>query len=349
MQEKQKRQQRNSVIGLILGDAWGRSTEFIPLERLKQASYTAHDPHEGYEEEREAELLVTDDTQLSLAVSRAIASLPASDMDNTDTLFTVLQQHLSKWHRELDQVHRRAPGDATMNSIVIMADYLESPFPPPPGHTAFAVADSMGNGTIMRTSWLGLDTRIPKEALHHVVKVQSEMTHGHPLATLSSLLWTDLIRYVLEEDASANEWLPFLLDDLNNFLAKEWVSESDGQEMVRHLADAVMVITDMKEQEDMFAYDPSGAFRGGGTAPGALATAISIATVYAEKPQEALRRCALLGGDSDTIGALVGALVGVHASQEIPEWEDLFVDVEPLYRKRAEELIAYLNDPPQEH
>lgn len=314
---------KNSIIGLALGDAYGKNTEFVPFEYLRRDNYDPSDPLTTPEGEKEEHLLVTDDTQMSIYVTEALGYI--TDFHNEEKVAQAFIKSFINWFDDERNTHDRAPGNACMGSISLMKRHLASPFASlAPG--AYADDNSMGCGTIMRSGWMGLDTRIPDDAFDKVVSIQSEITHGHPLATGSSVILARLVREVRENGLTPDRYLEYALTLVEQ--NPQWA------ELSEYLANVELAVSKMEEGLDhLYAYDPCSDLGGGWIAPETLALAIAIGTAYHSTPGLALQRASLTGGDSDSIGAVTGALIGAgHQDRPVEEWEAQYEKLEPFYK-----------------
>lgn len=332
--------QRNSIIGLTLGDAWGASSEFFPFEDMQDTHYLAESPHVKMNGDKQDDLFVTDDTHMSIHVYRALNTIlekkllteqsydtvPADLMVQHERVF--LDEFLA-WRDSPLNTYSRAPGNTCMSSLLLFSQAREMRMDL---DSSLLENDSMGSGTVMRSAWIGTHPRIPDNAVKYLSHLQSELTHKHalgaPPAVIQSLLVRELVRGELELDRLIER-------------AQELCEVHGYAGLLGYLETCEEVSKTMLDK-GLLDYDPCSDLGGGWIAPETLALGLSIAQAYADSPTTALRRSALTGGDSDTIGAVAGALVGAGHSSPIPEWEELFSHVEEPFKSDMQGFIDNL-------
>lgn len=330
---------KNSLIGLALGDAWGKDTEFVPYEYLVRDKYDASDPFLMFDGKRKENLIVTDDTQMSIYVVKALKSI--NDFYNYDEIKNAFNTAFIEWFDDEKNTHDRAPGNTCMSSISLMKEHKLSPFANLK-HDGYTNSDSMGCGTIMRSGWIGLDSRIPEGALENVTQIQSEITHGHPLATASSVIFAKLIREIRTTNIQSGDYIDWIEQEVSHH--PEWY------ELNEYFKNIPTAVNSMNENpDDLLAYDPCSDLGGGWIAPESFALAIAIGQVYEDKPIMALRRSSITGGDSDSIGAIAGTLLGAGKPDFIEEWNVYYEQLEPFYKETIDnDIYPYLTETEEE-
>lgn len=325
--------QQNALIGLALGDAWGADTEFLPFEDFQQDNYLAETP------QKDADIIrVTDDTHMSIHVFQALntisedpAFLSLDDYENTPTKVTqnilnVFVDEFLKWYKSPLNTHDRAPGNTCMTSMEMVNQLAHSPFE---WGTDDIENDSMGSGTIMRSPWIGVHPGIPDESIEYVSNIQSLLTHKHPEALTSAALAVLLVRELVTDRLQLENILERTLEIIEY---KGW------NELGTYFSNAELAVHQMTQRE-ILSYDPCSDLGGGWIAPSTIALAVSIAQTYHNQPVDALRRSALTGGDSDTIGAVTGALIGAGQPEPILDFMPLFQKLESPFK---EEIMGFM-------
>lgn len=319
--------QQNSIIGFALGDAWGASTEFFPFEDFQEGGYTAETPHERLDKSFQDELFVTDDTHMSIHTYTAlnrITARPPADWNNVSEEERISYEReflraFLEWYESPLNIYQRAPGNTCMDSMRLYSQAQEMRTPL---DSSLLENDSMGSGSIMRSAWIGLHPNLPDEGVAYLSKLQAEITHKHPLAAPPAVVLSLVVREL------ANEKL-----ELTDVVQRsEEISEERGYTDLLPYFGQVGLAMKQMSVHDILEYDPCSDLGGGWIAPETLTLAVSIAQTYADSPSDALRRAALTGGDSDTIGAVVGALVGAGNSDPIEEWTGFFHHVEEPFK-----------------
>jgi ADP-ribosylglycohydrolase len=320
-----------SLFGLAYGDALGRPTEFLSVPQIVQR-YGPDGPRDLPGDPA----LVTDDTQMALAVAWALHDAlalaaaparaeraPANRALTADALEPRLRQRFVTW--ALGPHGGRAPGRTCLRACAALQDGY-------PWQRA-AVADSKGCGTVMRVAPVGLVPGIDEETLAGVAQLQAGMTHGHPTALAAAELMAYAVKALARDgvhladlpgllrdrcrsqrDVYRDDWLDGLWDrpgatTPDEFIAHGW---DECLTAVRRL-EAALVAPDHEA-------DPCDATGEGWVADEAVATGVLCALLYPDDPVSALARAARTRGDSDTIACVAGALLGAaHGSAAWPQ------------------------------
>lgn len=183
------------MFGLAYGDALGRPTEFISGKTLEKFG-TPFRHEVGLNRPKQG--IVTDDTQMSIAVARAAAALPK----HPDPLHatSAFRAELIRWFDDpKSRDGQRAPGMTCMSAV----RRLKS------GRNWLLATDtgSKGNGANMRVAPLALRTDWTWERLAALAQLQAAMTHGHATALAAADLTAAAVRFLLEGVAKPNERL----------------------------------------------------------------------------------------------------------------------------------------------
>ncbi len=292
-----------AMLGAALGDAMGRPTEFAAA------------PNAGREHvDLPCPALVTDDTQLALAVAWAL-------QDEDGTLEARLVRRLVQWV-EADHHEGRSPGATCVSSATRLAE-LDDPADWPKASDP----ESRGNGGVMRAHSAILMTEPGDPA----PLLQSAMTHAHPVACAAVLAWEGALRSAAAGDPP-QDWIdaayraldipcPPLLNPLEEhpeYPRGSWweIGVAETRSSLLDARDALDTWDDLE--------DPCRLSGPGWIAEEAVATALVVAIRYAQDPVGALRRAARTCGDSDTLASMTGALVG--ARHGVDAWPAAWVE-----------------------
>lgn len=293
-----------SVFGLAYGDALGKPTEFMRIVEIEELYGPA-----GPTDLEGNPALVTDDTQMALAVGWALHDAPAP---TPQALEPLLRQRFLDWAASPD--NNRAPGMTCMRACRSLADGG-------PWQRA-TIVGSKGCGANMRVTFVGLVPGYDLDTLAGVAQLQAALTHGHPTALAASELTAYAVRVARDGVALADlpaalrqrcqeqrtvyraDWLGELwqqpgIDTPEDFIARGW----DECLAVLDRLDAALARPDRTT-------DPCLATGGGWIAEEALATALHCALLFPDAPVAALGRAAATSGDSDSIACLAGAVLG---------------------------------------
>jgi ADP-ribosylglycohydrolase len=314
---------RGSMFGLAYGDALGAPTEFLSYSEIVRR----HDLP-GPMDLVGTPALVTDDTQMGLAVAHAVLDARVdSGALRPDTFEPRVRARFLTWWDSPDNT--RAPGHTCMSACAELAKGL-------PWIEATR-RGSKGCGANMRVTPLGLPDWIDEATRCGAAQLQSAITHGHPTALAASDLTatavhalrrgvpiTDLPEYLrthaqAQREVYRGDWLgdelwrgPFATSP-ETFAARGW--------------DECLGILDRLDQavaEGDRRSDPCQVTGAGWIAEEALATAVLCVVLYADDPRSALARAAATSGDSDSIAALAGAMIG--AVYGVAGWPDEWLE-----------------------
>ncbi|MBX3085945.1 MAG: ADP-ribosylglycohydrolase family protein [Anaerolineae bacterium] len=300
------------LFGLAFGDALGAPTEFLSYSEIKARYGTYHslmlkgDP-----------AYVTDDTQMALAVAKALrrAETPYSQA----TLLDPLRNAFIEWLDSPD--NNRAPGNTCLDACYALQDGQ-------PWYKA-SVQGSKGCGANMRVAPVGIlpagEHGFDETARAGMAQFQAALTHGHPTglaaadltaAAIADLVQggtpTGLVARLTEYARSQRQiwhaaWLDPLLSvrpvavDSKEFIAYGW---DECLRVLDRLAWAV-------ENADRDS-DPCKATGAGWIAEEAFATGLLCFLLFPNEPTDAVRFAAMTSGDSDSIACLTGAFAGSY-------------------------------------
>ncbi|MBD0419722.1 ADP-ribosylglycohydrolase family protein [Streptomyces sp. TRM S81-3] len=304
-----KRAATGALTGLALGDALGFPTEFsdVPSILAKCGPW------------REMELptpaIVTDDTQMTLALGRALRTVTDRGVLTPEAMTEPVRQEFIAWNRSPE--NNRAPG----NTCIRACELLEAPGRP--WQDASQIG-SKGCGANMRVAPVGLVPGLSDEQRAGAAQLQSALTHGHPTALAASDLTAHAVRllaegadptglvgrlrsYAYDNRARYHErWLGDLWTRAQDptpehFIARGWDECLAVLDRLQHAVRTVSPET-----------DPCLVTGEGWIAEEALATGLLCFLLFVDEPLTALRRAACTSGDSDSIACLAGAFAGAY-------------------------------------
>ncbi|MFH7029145.1 MAG: ADP-ribosylglycohydrolase family protein [Heteroscytonema crispum UTEX LB 1556] len=172
------------LFGLAFGDALGALTEFLLFDEIRDRF-----PPNGLSEIIGNPARVTDDTQMTLAVGKALVEAGGSSL-TAQSLEKPLIRAFVEWLQSPD--NNRAPGRtclrACLNFKAGMTWYKAT------------VENSKGCGANMRVAPVGL---LPLgEQLWAIAQFQAALTHGHRTALAAS----DLTAYAIADLFNGGDW-----------------------------------------------------------------------------------------------------------------------------------------------
>ena len=250
-----------ALLGLAVGDALGATTEFMTPEEIRER-YGVHDRIRGGGWLKLPPGAVTDDTEMSLCVARAILARGRWDLHG-------VAEEFARWLQG-------NPVDVGATCRRGIRDYILKRQLATPPNTWDA-----GNGAAMRVPPVALFALGDEDLLSRLAVEQARLTHNHPLSDASCVAVAKMIQRAL----------------LGSPLAS-----------LRAAA------------EDLAGRHPEFRFEGyDGRATGYVADTLRTVfhAFFATRTfEECLVRTVNRGDDSDTTGAIAGAIAGAHYGLE---------------------------------
>jgi ADP-ribosylglycohydrolase len=328
---------RGCMVGSGVGDALGAATEFMRWAGI-QEMYGPVGLTDLPETGAYGHGVYTDDTQMAVALARAITSSadfasPAVDVD--------IRREFARWYRMqvTEPDSQRSPGATCMRGCAQLA--AESGFQwtgrhmprsdrpahaGDPSQSADTSGDvkpffgsgtggaSKGNGAVMRLHPLAIAYAPDRQLMRHLAHTQAWLTHDHKTSWFAARVFAVAVADVLEGMTAAQVLTDTMLE------ARAAVDPLARVECSNALAIIDSAIADSKDGLRPILNHPS--WNGGWTAETATAMAIA-AYAYADRlvtvvgdegvvevVEEVLLACANCDGDSDTVGCMTGALLG---------------------------------------
>jgi ADP-ribosylglycohydrolase len=310
-----------ALTGLALGDALGYPTEFSDVPTI----VAEHGPWRELALPKRA--YVSDDTQMTLALGRAVRTAMDRGLLTPLRLVRPLREEFVDWYQSPE--NNRAPGRTCLKACSLLKDESR------PWQDASQI-HSKGCGANMRVAPLGLVPGLSDEQRAGAAQLQSALTHGHPTALAASDLTAHAVRllaqgaepagligllrsYALENRSRYHErWLGDLWRRAQDpspeqFIARGWDECLAILDRLEHAVGSVSPET-----------DPCLATGEGWIAEEALATGLLCFLLFPGEPLTVLRRAACTAGDSDSIACLAGAFAGAYLGAECwpGEWAD---------------------------
>ncbi|MFD3976643.1 ADP-ribosylglycohydrolase family protein [Streptomyces cyaneofuscatus] len=309
-----------SLTGLALGDALGFPTEFddVPAILAKCGSWRGMG--------LPTPAIVTDDTQMTIALGRGIRTAMDSGLLTPERLVDPVRREFIAWYHSPE--NNRAPG----NTCLTACRMLEAG----PVWQEASQTRSKGCGANMRVAPVGLVPGLSDEQRAGAAQLQAALTHGHPTALAASDLTAravlllaqgaeplglvgQLRSYAYENSGRYHtRWLGDLWRYAGATSPEAYISHG-WDECQGALAALQEALRDPSPETD-----PCERTGDGWIAEEALATALHCFLLFPEDPVTALRRAACTRGDSDSIACLAGAFAGAHlgAGAWPQEWSE---------------------------
>jgi ADP-ribosylglycohydrolase len=332
-----------ALFGMAFGDALGARTEFLTVEAILQRF-----PPAGPVAPEGNPALVTDDTQMALAVGEALLEAPRSY--TAATLEPPLRRAFVDWYNSPD--NNRAPGNTCLKACAKLKQGL-------PWQQA-TIASSKGCGANMRVAPVGLLPPAPGRLetggtppYGAIAQFQAALTHGHPTGLAAADLTAMTVQYFATggDPAELPRWLREYAQSQRNVYHADWLETlwqrpgvtSPEQFIERGWEECLAVLDrlDAALAHPDRASDPCLATGAGWIAEEAFATGLYCFLLFPDDPLAAIRRAAVSSGDSDSIACLTGAFAG--AARGLAAWPAEWVErIE--YRERLARLGAAWDD-----
>jgi ADP-ribosylglycohydrolase len=293
-----------SLFGLAYGDSLGKPTEFQDYPTIV-ATYGPAGPRELLGDPA----LVTDDTQMMLAVGEALIGAPAMTASAYEP---VLRKAFLEWAGSPD--NNRAPGMTCLRACAELSEGKR--------WQDASQLRSKGCGANMRVTPLGLAPGLTEDQRAGGAQLQAGLTHGHPTGLAASELTALSVRW-LADGLDPFDLLPRLRERCaaqRTVYREEWLGDlwtrSGASSPAAFIAlgwdetgKALERVESALRRGD-FAGDPCLATGEGWIAEEALATALYCYLISPDEPVAVLGRGAASSGDSDSIACLAGAFAG---------------------------------------
>lgn len=284
---------RGCLVGLACGDALGGPVEFVSREEMDRRYPDGLREFIGGGWLDLAPGEITDDTQMALEVARSLCAHPEADI-------TDLVDRFLKWQAS----DPKDIGNTTRDALDRLAAGVPWDEAGKETHKHLGSRNSAGNGAIMRCAPVALRFRNEPDRLRAVSTDVSRTTHANPLCTWASIAVDQALVALLND-----ETIPAAIE-----LSAAGIGHDDVRDAITH---ATIASRDEIDSGGFVLDTMSAAF---------------WALLQADTFEDTVVMAVGLGEDSDTTGAVAGALAGAHYGYEaIPaHWRDSIQSGEEL-------------------
>jgi poly(ADP-ribose) glycohydrolase ARH3 len=289
---------KGCLIGVAIGDTLGQPFEGKLREEIRSEFEYVQD---FLWKNKKKFSSYTDDTQLTLHVAEALIKGGGFNME-------YLIKEFIKWLEDppID------PGYGCLTSIKKLKYGIS---------WQKAASNSGGNGTIMRVSPIGLFYCDDLEKLLETAEAQSVLTHSHPAATAGARIMARAVSYLtyqsIEGGLDIDNFLDSIITTTLDSQKSVWREFSDGMDLLRNNLD-LTIESGLIKFSQLGVNSPYFIEQYLGKAfvhPYALSTMICSLFIFLKKLkslEECMFELVTTGGDTDTVGAIGGALLGAY-------------------------------------
>jgi poly(ADP-ribose) glycohydrolase ARH3 len=270
---------RGCILGQAVGDALGAPFETMPASAIY---YQFGFARKIVAHPPVDKLEYTDDTQMMIGVAETLVAQGRID-----------QEHLmSAFVANFDAARAYGPGTHQIIEVASTGGdwrtLAETIFP----------GGSLGNGAAMRVAPVGLLFHHDLDQLDEQAVLSAVPTHTHPVGIDAARLLATAIAYVIREPA---------------FDPASFFAELQRRAATEEFADAIARAAGLISSGDIGLLGTSL------EANRSVTTALACFASYPDSYSDAVGRAIGLGGDTDTISAIVGALSGARlGAQSVP-------------------------------
>ena len=285
---------RGAILGCFLGDAFGSSFEGMHPDRaVFHMDILSKKFLRSY----------TDDTDMTLAVGESIIQSSGVNPEDIAKQFSL--------HCDLTRGYAIGAIKSVLSLRAGMKWY----------EVARIVFEngSFGNGAAMRVSPVGLFYHHDLEGLRRAAIEQANITHVHPLGQWGAVMQATSIGLAVSQHPKESSKKEGVVVSLREAL---WGGPIEYLKALNKIEERVAQGKRLDPQEIVLLLG------NGVEAHLSVPSACYIAITYSPDFCEAIRAAISLGGDTDTIAGMVGAIVGAHVGEKgLPiEWIEQLED-----------------------
>lgn len=275
--------ERDKIKGYIYGSAYGDALG-QPLEFLNGKEIIKRYGEEGLGEPLKGSNF-TDDTKMMIAVAKGILKVRNAELD---IMMNNVAQEFIQW---LDDTGI-APGTTCLSACRNLQAGIS--------WAKSGIVNSKGCGSAMRSGIIGLlfDNKKQVKEIAHIV---GEMTHGHPEADAAAQAAALLVFYA-KTGIEVSDYPSLLNEDIGG--------------IGKNFDNLVELAVKLSREDSMTDSEALSKIGEGWTGDEAVTMALYTIMKYPNDYKKVIRTVANITGDSDSIAAIAGGIMGVRVGYE---------------------------------
>lgn len=302
-----KDQIKNTIYGVAIGDATGCPVQFFRREQVKALKITDMIGHGVY---NKPEGTWTDDTSMTLALADSIGSLGKVDYED-------IMKNFVKWLYKAGFTTEKKSFDIGRGCYRAIVNFKDGISPVDCGGKDYA---DNGNGSLMRISPIVfyliskfgenyLDDEAATDQAFEIVSNVSSLTHAHPVARFGCIVYCALLTGVLN-GIKKDELRQKIFPVIGSYVRRhpEYQDAVEVYDRIFHLIPG-----------NNFAELPEEEIKSSGFVLDTLESAIWC-FYNSENYRDCILKAVNLGGDTDSIAAIAGALAGPYYGELPEDW-----------------------------
>lgn len=337
---------RGSLVGGAVGDALGYAVEFSSLNEIRKIY--GHRGITDYKLNSSGIAEFSDDTQMSLFTAEGLLNAIADNKTSADEITTYITAAYKNWYltqiRPKSQLERsflsrfraiwsqRAPGLTCMSALqTIMSD-----------SGGKVVNKSKGCGGVMRVAPVGIYSAAHPDILDLenaglLAGSAAEITHKHPLSTLSSMAFAMVVaECILSHSIDRDKFREIIVDRVFTRLNSRFNGDIHLNELKALIIKALDLAISGRADTDAILI-----LGEGWVADETLAIAIFSVMRYIDDFEKCACCAVNHSGDSDSTGAVAGNIIGaILGYNAIPEKYRLNLELHDLILTVADALAS---------
>ena len=298
------------LLGGAIGDAFGANIEFLNLNQIKEQYGESGAQFKKLKNDENIKK-ITDDTQMTLYTADGLIKSFIKQGNINDIDFACIYDSYLDWMRAQEQ--RPIKGHGWINSLSSMKDIMApgntctmALLFKNPGTLSNQINDSKGNGGIMRIAPVGLLYHKTPELAFDIGVGCTALTHSDPDAYLSAGACASLIAYLVNGEGLENA-----IDKTLGILK----TKENNKDVIKKIKEAIELTKSNLLPEEAISQIGKGKI-----GSEALGISIYCSLKYPKDIIKGIEIAANYSGDSDTVAAITGNIIGANIGlPNIPE------------------------------